>query len=533
MSLEIYDCTLREGEQAEGASFSFKDRIELALKLDEFGFEYIELGWPIVSSEIFDSFRAVMSRVKKAKVVAFGSTSIKENPNEDKNLNSILDSGAKYACIFGKSSLIHVEKQLKITGEENLRKIYYSVKFLVDNGIVVFYDAEHYFDSFKANEEYAIETLIKAVSAGAQRIILCDTNGGILPDEAGNIIKQTKEILKTKGFNVQLGIHFHDDCGLALANTLSCLPYITQVQGTINGTGERLGNLNFSEFLPVYIKKLGNNLRINLKDLKKLNEESFRLSGIEIPEKRAFVGERAFSHKAGVHIDAQKKGASYEHEIPEEFGNKRTILLNSLGGRSSIVNLAEEFGFKLQKDNVEVRGKIEELFKELKEYETAGYKIGSIKAEQFLLIEKYFGKNNLSFNIIEWEIKSEFKNRKETSNFKVVCRINNEVIEGELSVEGGPVDAAFKTLKKILSRKYPEIEELNILDFHVSIARQNSEESSVRTRIDFTNGFEFSCVGVDKNMLGSAIEALQKGFRYYLINKMKYKEGERRENESC
>ena len=574
MSLEIYDCILREGEQAEGASFSFKDRIELALKLDEFGVDYIELGWPIVSSEIFDSFRAVISRIKKAKVVAFGSTSIKENPAEDKNLNSILDCGAKYACIFGKSSLMHVEKQLKISREENLNKIYSSIKFLTDNGIKVFYDAEHYFDSFIINKEYALNSLIKALEAGADRIILCDTNGGILPDKAKEIIKDTKETLKKKGFDVKLGVHFHDDCGLALANTLACLPYIIQVQGTINGTGERLGNLNFSEFLPVYMKKLGNKLEINLKELKKLNEEAFRLSGIEIPEKRAFVGERAFSHKAGVHIDAHSKGASYEHEAPQDFGNKRTILLNSLGGRSSIINLAEQFGYKLDKENVNVRENIEELFKELKECEVAGYKIGSIKAEQFLLIEKYFGefnklnspsstpkksfegifgpknssegifrkpkktdgfddfsKNILAFNILEWEIKSEFKNRKEVSNFKVVCRVNNEIIEGEMSVEGGPVDAAFKTLKKILSKKFSQIEELNILDFHVSIARQNSEESSVRTRIDFTNKEEFSCVGVDKNMLGSAIEALEKGFRFYLLNLMK--EAERRQDDSC
>lgn len=519
--LEIYDCILREGEQAEGASFGFKDRVELCLKLDEFGIDFIELGWPIVSEDIFDSFRSVMLKVKKAKVVAFGSTSIKENPNEDKNLNSILDCGAKYACIFGKSSLLHVEKQLKISGGENLLKIFKSVEFLVGNGIKVFYDAEHYFDSFMINKEYAVNSLIKALEAGAERIILCDTNGGVLPNEAERIVEETKETLERKGFNVKLGVHFHDDCGLALANTLACLPYITQVQGTINGIGERLGNLNFSEFLPVYVKKLGNKLEVNLRELKKLNEEAYRSAGIEIPEKRAFVGERAFSHKAGVHIDAHRKGASYEHEAPEDFGNKRTILLNTLGGRGSIINLAEQFDYNLDKDNAGTKEKIEELFKELREYEIAGYKIGSVKAEQFLLIEKYFGKKNLVFNIVEWEIKSEFKNRREVSKFRVVCRIGNEIVEGEMDVEGGPVDAAFKALKKILSKKYPEIEKLNILDFHVSIARQKSEESSVRTRVDFINADEFSTVGVDKNMLGSAIEALEKGFRYYLLNLMK------------
>ncbi len=516
--IEIYDCTLREGEQAEGASFSFQDRIELCKKLDEFGVDYIELGWPLASSDIADSFRIAISNAKKAKIVAFGSTSIKDEPDEDDNLNSILDSGAKYACIFGKTELEHIEKQLKISGEKNLDKIFKSIEFLKKKGIKVFYDAEHYFDSFKKNKQYALSAVLKAAEAGALRIVLCDTKGGVLPDEALAIVKETKEFLNNKGFDIGIGVHFHDDCGLALANTIACLPYIAQVQGTINGIGERIGNLNFSEFLPVYVKKLGNNLNVNLKELKKLNEEAFRLAGIEIPDKRAFVGDSAFCHKAGVHIDACSKGASYEHEAPEDFGNKRVILLNTLGGRSSIVNLALQFGYKLDKNNPETRKKINDLFEELKIYETAGYKLGNLKAEQFLLIDKYFGKNELIFNILEWEIKSEFKNRKEISNFKVVCRINNEIIEGKMSVEGGPVDAAFKTLKKILSKKYTETEELNILDFHVSIARQKSEESSVRTRIDFTNKEEFSCVGVDRNMLGSAIEALEKGFRYYLIN---------------
>jgi len=523
MTIEIYDCTLREGEQAEGASFSFNDRIELCKRLDLFGLDFIEVGWPIVSEDIFDSVRNAASKMKNAKIVAFGSTSIKENPSEDKNLNSILDCGAKYACIFGKSSLAHVEKQLKISGEENLSKIFMSVKFLHNNEITVFYDAEHYFDSYLDNPEYTLKSIIKALEGGAQRIILCDTNGGVIPSVAEKITRETKELLSKSGFNNCLGVHFHDDSGLALANTIACLPYIVQVQGTINGTGERLGNLNFSEFLPVYIKKMNGKSRVNLKELKKLNEEAYRLAGLDIPEKRAFVGERAFTHKAGVHIDAHLKGASYEHESPEDFGNKRTILLNSLGGKSSVIRIADEFGYILDRDENQTREKIEEILKELKDFETLGYKIGSIKAEQSLLIEKYFGKNKLTFNIIEWEIKSEFKNRKEISNFKVVCRLNDEIVSGELSVTGGPVDAAFKALKKILSKKFPEIEELNIQDFHVSIARQKSEESSVRTRIDFVNSDEFSCVGVDPNMIGSAIEAIEKGFRYYLIKLLKEK----------
>ena len=540
--LEIYDCILREGEQAHGASFNAESRIELCRKLDEFGIDYIELGWPMASKEIFESFSNCLKIVKNAKIVAFGSTSIKPLAEDDENLNSIVNCKAKYACIFGKSSISHVEKQLKITPEENLKKIFESVKFLKEKGLIVFYDAEHYFHAFKKNKEfsnenslslqigtkenvkpiwsnkdYAIQTIIAAINGGAERIILCDTNGGLLPDEAEKIVRETGQILKSSGFQARFGVHFHNDCGLALANTLSCLPYISQVQGTINGIGERIGNLDFSEFLPVYIKKLGNNLNIDLKKLKKINEDGFRLAGINIPEKRTFVGDLAFSHKAGVHIDAHAKGASYEHVNPYDFGNKRNIIMNTLGGRNSIVGIAEKFGYKLDKNNEETKEKIKRLFEELRKYENEGYKSGVYEAEQFLLIEKYFGSNDLIFKINAWEIRSEVVNRNETSYFKVECRLNEKIIEGEFEVDGGPVDAAFKTLKKILSKEYPEIENLKLIDFHVEIARRRAEESSVRTMITFQDGEEFTVVGVDKNILESAIEALEKGFRYYLI----------------
>ena len=349
--MEIYDCTLREGEQAHGASFTDKDRIELCRKLDEFRVDFIELGWPFVSQEIFNSFKECKN-LKKAKIVAFGSTSRKDEAEEDENLKAIVECGAEYSCIFGKTHPEHVEKQLGLTKDANLNRIFESIKFLKDNDLIVFYDAEHYFDSFLKDKDYAIETLIQALEAGAERIILCDTNGGILPEKAREIVKETSEVLKQRGFETKLGVHFHDDSGLALANTLACLPYIEQVQGTINGIGERTGNLDFSEFLPIYIKKLRNKLNIDLKKLKEINEEAFRLSGIAIPEKRAFVGDSAFAHKAGVHIDATKKGASYEHEAPEDFGNKRVILMNTLGGKSSILHLAEEFGYKLDKNDI-------------------------------------------------------------------------------------------------------------------------------------------------------------------------------------
>lgn len=517
--IEIYDCTLREGEQSPGASFSYENRLLLCKILDRFGVDYIELGWPIASEEIASSFKVAMKTVNHAKIVAFGSTSIHKDPKLDSNLNSIIRCGAKYACIFGKTSLEQIEKQLRLTKDENLNKIFSSILYLKGQGLIVFYDAEHYFDGFKNNPEYSIRTLIAAIEGGAERIILCDTNGGTLPEDVREIVKYTYEELNRKGFKPRLGVHFHEDSGLALSNTLESLKYIEQVQGTINGIGERVGNLNFSEFLPVYIKKLGNNLKIDLRQLKTVNEEAYRLSGVNIPEQRAFVGELAFAHKGGVHIDATNKGASYEHENPEEFGNKRIILLNSLGGRSAVITIAESFGYKLDKDNEDVKNKIKELFLDLRELEKQGYRIGHLKAEQFLIIHKHFIDNNQPLKILEWSIQSELIDKKEKSRFLALCKLDNESVEENLEVEGGPVDCAFKALKKLLKEKYPEIENLKLSDFHVSIAQRKNEESTVRTEIDFIDGEEFSTVGVDKNILASAIKALEKGFNYYLLKK--------------
>ncbi|MEK6820341.1 MAG: citramalate synthase, partial [Nanoarchaeota archaeon] len=323
MKIEIYDCTLREGSQAAGAHFSIEDRVELFKALDSFGMDYIELGWP-VSEEVLESFELCRKARKNAKIVAFGSTSIAKNPEEDFNLLGIIESKPDFACIFGKTSKEHVEKQLKITLEENIKKIHDSINFLKSRGIRVFYDAEHYFDSFKEDREYALDTLVSAAKAGAEKIILCDTNGGTLPNEVEYIVLTTREKLLEKDISIGLGVHFHDDSGLALANTLASLPYIAQVQGTINGIGERIGNLNFSEFLPIYIKKIPMP-EIKLKLLKNVNEEAYRLAGLEIPHSRAFVGDTAFAHKGGVHIDAESKGASYQHANPEDYGNKSII----------------------------------------------------------------------------------------------------------------------------------------------------------------------------------------------------------------
>jgi len=520
MTIEIYDCTLREGEQASGARFSLDERLELFHKLDEFGMNFIELGWPSASQEVFDSFEQARKIRKNARIVVFGRTSKNEDVKNDENLNLLVKTKADYACIFGKTNLEHVEKQLKLTGEENLRIIGKSIEFLKRN-MPVFYDAEHYFDGFKQNKEYAIKTIVAAVEAGAERIILCDTNGGTLPDEAGKIVQETRKRLEQVGFKNNLGVHFHDDQGLALANTLACLEDVVQVQGTINGIGERVGNLNFTEFLPIYMLKLNGKLNINLKELKELNEEAYRISGIAIPEIRAFVGDSAFAHKGGVHIDAQVKGASYEHINPEDVGNRSLTILNTLGGASCVASVASQFGYSLNKKDSEVQEKIERLFEELGEYENAGYRIGALKAEQFLLIEKYFGRLDRVLDVDSWRIQTEMKKGVEKSLFNAECIIDGKKADKSLLVHGGPVDAAYKTFKNILRGKYPEIDELELVDFHVGIARSRKEESTVRTLITFKDREEFEIVGVDNNLLQSSIEAMTKGIRYFINSRRK------------
>ncbi|MBU0957322.1 MAG: hypothetical protein KKF56_00780, partial [Nanoarchaeota archaeon] len=511
MNLEIYDATLREGEQAGGVSFSIGDRIAIAEELDELGVDYIELGWPI-NEDVKKAFWEVEKLNLNSKVVAFGSTSLSGNVEEDINLKSIVDSKTKYACIFGKTWGEHIEKQLKISKEENLKKIEESVKFLKDKEIEVFYDAEHYFDGFKSDKEYAIETLKSALVGGATRLILCDTNGGSLPDEVKEITKFTKEELEKYFPDVDLGIHTHNDSGLALANTIEVLDYVKQVQGTMNGLGERVGNLDLCEFIPLVIFKKGYDLDVDLEKLKGVSDLVYEVANLPKQIGQAFVSDRAFTHKGGVHIDANIKGASYNHVTPERLGLNHSLMLSSLGGAACVVSAAKNLGYDLDKKDEKIREKINNVLKELGELEKEGYDLGNIEAEQYILIEKHFNKYENYFKILEWNIETSGKKSKCVLKIKV----EDEVIETNNEIEGGPVDVLFKTLVEVLAKKYIEITKLKLINYSVRIAKSRGVESVVRTRMGFLDGAEFSCVGVDENIIQSSIEALEKGFNYYL-----------------
>jgi len=515
MGLEIYDCTLREGEQAGGVVFSIENRLEIAKKLDEFGIEFIELGWPI-HPEVLEAFLSAEKSGLKAKIVAFGSTSLTNSPEDDKNLNSIIESRAKYACIFGKTWLEHVKMQLKISKEENLNKIYSSVKFLKEHGIDVFYDAEHYFDGFKSNPEYALKTIEKAAEAGASRIILCDTNGGCLSEEIKDILIKTKKFIEEKNLIVRLGIHVHNDSGLAFANSLEALNYVEHVQGTINGLGERVGNLDLCEFIPLLMLKKNLKLNFKLEKLKALSDFVYRCADLPQKINQAFISERAFSHKGGVHIDATMKGASYNHVTPSIFGLDTHLILTSLGGAACVVSAANKFGFNLDKKNPETMKKIMQILDYLRESEKEGYDLGNIDAEQQMIIEKYFGNFYNYFEVEKWKVTTD----REKSMCELKLKIEGKSVDCFEEISGGPINAIYNSMKKALSKVYPQVNNLKLEDYMVRIARSDGAQSKVRTRINFSDAASFSTVGLSRNILESGLEALKKAFNYYLnINK--------------
>jgi len=346
----IYDTTLRDGSQGEGINYSIQDKVRIVQKLDDFGIPYIEGGWPSNPKDAIFFAKMARAKMKNSSIVAFGST---RRPgisvSNDRNLQDLLLSRAGTATIFGKSSLLHVREILKTTPEENINMINESIAFLIKNNFTLFsYDAEHFFDGYKLDPAYALQTLLVAQNAGASYIILCDTNGGALPDDISRIIKSIKPKLKAP-----IGIHCHNDAGLAIANSLTAVAAgATMVQGTINGYGERCGN---ADLIPI-IANLKLKMNINCipeKSLPRLTEISYfvsEVSNMRHMPNQPYTGDSAFAHKGGVHINAiMKTTSSYEHINPELVGNKRRVIVSELGGKSSVITLAKSMNLDLNK----------------------------------------------------------------------------------------------------------------------------------------------------------------------------------------
>ena len=517
MRITIFDTTLRDGSQSRNISFSVRDKIEIAKALDDFGVDYIELGWPGSNENDMQTFlEASKLRLKNAKMVAFGSTRRKGiKAEEDSNLNAILESKAKVACIFGKTWLHHVEMQLKVTPKENLEAIEDSIRFLKGKGFDVFYDLEHFFDGFKHDKKYALECLRVAANAGASCLVLCDTNGGCLPDEVRKIVSEVNEFMKKNKIKTELGIHMHNDSGFATANTFEAVKLgVAQLQLTVNGFGERSGNADLCLLIPALILKEKMKLpKIKLGTLTELSRLVYTLANTKPNPAQPYVGKNAFSHKGGIHVDAMVKGATYEHIKPELVGNRSDIVLSELSGKANIVATAKKFGYKVDKNNPQVM----DMLKEIEKLESKGYDLGNLPAEQLLLVEKFFGKNKEFFKIETWKVMSEQRN----------CEFSESVITGIVDgkerqvvapVKGGPVDAIYSALIKLIAANYKQIETVKLINYKVMIAQDQGAESSVRVYIEFKDGSEeWGTVGVSTNILEASLEAIEKGFRYFLL----------------
>ena len=468
MEVRIYDTTLRDGTQAEDFSFSAEDKVRIALKLDDMGIHYIEGGWPGSNPKDACFFREIRNyNLKRAQITAFGAT---HHPGKsaatDLNLKALLDADTEVVTIFGKSWTVHVRDALHTTLDRNLELITDSISFLRQNGKTVFYDAEHFFDGFKANAEYALSTLRKAIEAGAEYIILCDTNGGTLPGR----IRDTIQAVKDRYPDIRFGIHAHNDSDVAVANSLLAVEMgAVQVQGTINGIGERCGNADLCSIIANLCLKMGIEC-LCPEDLKKLRQVSrFILELANVPSNRfqPFVGRSAFAHKGGVHISAvEKNPLTYEHVDPAFVGNKRRILVSDLSGRAAIKRKAGEFGFTLSKSDPVAM----QVLEELKELENQGFQFEAAEASFELLINKAMGKSKRYFELVGFRVMDQklCENKEPVAEATIQIRVGGQ-LEHTAALGNGPVNALDNALRKSLEKFYPELKGMELSDYKVRV----------------------------------------------------------------
>jgi len=514
--IQLYDTTLRDGEQNKGINYTVEDKIKIAQMLDDYGFDYIEGGWPgsnPKSVEFFERMQTVT--LKHAKLVAFGSTRhAKLTSADDPSLQAILATKASIACVFGKSWDLHVMHALNVSLEVNLEMIFDTVKYLKDNGLRVIYDAEHCFDGYKNNPDYAIKTLIAAKNAGADTIALCDTNGGTLPNEIVSIITEIK-----KHINIPLGIHAHDDSGMAVANSIAAVESgITQIQGTINGFGERCGNANFCSIIPILQLKMGIACisADKLKELTFLSRCIYEIANLIPCEQMPYVGKNAFAHKAGVHVNAvMKNPKTYEHIQPELVGNKHEVTVSELSGIGNLIYVADKLGIIIDKDNP----KIKELLQYIKNLENFGYAFEEGEASLELLLHRAIGKKHTFYTLNKFRIISEKNSDTEETVVEAAIKIhvnNNDVYT---SAEGsGPIDALEKALLQSLEEIYPMLKTVRITNYKVRILNNKEGlKSLVRVTVEATDGKSiWNTVGVSSDIIEASWHAISDSIEYKL-----------------
>jgi len=525
-SIKIYDTTLRDGSQAEDIAFSVEDKIRITHKLDELGIHYIEGGWPGSNPKDLQFFQEIQSvPLFHAKVVAFGSTCrAGMPPQRDSNLQGLIESGTEAITIFGKSWDIHPLEAMKITLDQNLEIIYESIRYLKNRVPEVIFDAEHFFDGFKHNPGYALSTLRTAQEAKADWIVLCDTNGGSLPQEVQSIIREVK-----KGIRVPLGIHVHNDTDLAVANSILAVGEgIQMVQGTINGYGERCGNANLCSIIPSLKLKMGIDC-ITDDQLKRIREVSrfvSELANLPHPKYLPYVGDSAFAHKGGIHVSAIRKNvATYEHIQPEQVGNHQRVLISDLSGESNILYKAAEFSIDIESKDPKIR----KILDDLKRLENEGFQFEGAEASFEILIKKALGHHRKFFDLMSFRVIVE-KKEEETpslSEATIMVRVRDQV-EHTAAVGDGPVNALDHALRKALEKFYPELEEVKLLDYKVRIL-SSKDGTAAKTRVLIESGdgkSEWGTVGVSENIIQASWQALVDSIDYKLLKEEE--EGENR-----
>jgi len=517
-TVKIFDTTLRDGTQGEGISLSVEDKMKIARKLDSLGVHYIEGGWPGSNNKDIEFFTRVKELdLKNARVTAFGSTRRKDTlPENDANLNRILEVGVPVATIFGKSWDFHVHQAIQTTLEENLAMIYDSVKYLKANGLEVIYDAEHFFDGYKNNPDYALQTIKKAEEAGADWIVLCDTNGGSLPHEVTEIVTAVKQAVA-----VPIGIHAHNDCELGVANSLAAvMAGATQVQGTINGFGERCGNANLVSVIPNLQLKLGYSCisADRLKSLSTVARYVSEIANMHLPVNQPYVGSAAFAHKGGIHVSAILRNSStYEHIAPELVGNKQRVLVSELAGQSNLVFKAQELGLEFDTSNQQTKRLIEQI----KEMEHQGFQFEGADASLELLIRDAYGKLEEAFTVESFKIMMvKTANQPVVTEAIVKLNINGESVYN--AAEGiGPVNALDNAIRKCLLQYYPALQNMHVSDYKVRVLdEKDTTAAKVRVLIETTDfSSSWSTVGVSGNVIEASWDALIDSIRYALIGK--------------
>ena len=478
MDFYIYDTSLRDGAQSEDVQLSMPDKIKIALRLDNFGIQCIEGGWPGANPVDNDFFAEIKQySLKNAKISAFGSTHHASfRAEDDPTMKALVASRMPIMAIFGKSSEKHALDALRVSPAQNLELIHNSIAFLTRHAEKVFFDAEHFFDGFKANKDYALEVLKNAHKAGADTLVLCDSNGGTLPSEVSQIVRICKKELPEAAF----GIHDHNDCELAVANSLAALEAgATHVQGTMNGVGERCGNANLCSIIPIIEVKLGKKCLPGdmLRQITATSAYVYEVMNMKPFARQAFVGKSAFAHKGGVHVSAINRDASlYEHIKPEEVGNSQRVLITELAGRSNIVSLARRFGFHLDKDEPVVKG----LFHELKTKASLGYDYAAAEASMELLLLRKLARRGVR-NFFTLKSLRVFETKDEAGQPLAEATVAVEVegvVEHTAATGQGPVNAMDIALRKALSSFYPKISELSLRDFKVRVLTIGQEEAN-------------------------------------------------------